>query len=406
MKNRTLYTNELSKYIDNELVKIIIGIRRSGKSFLLKLLKKQLKENGISPKNIIEVNFESMKYFDYRNYKALYKYIMQKSESIDGKIYLIFDEIQEVSKWENAIRSFLVDLDCDIYLTGSNAHLLSGELSTYLAGRFIELKIYPLSFKEYLNFYEIEQEKTENAFYDYLKYGGFPGLYHLPNDENVYNQYLDGIYNSVLLKDVIQRNNIRNPELLKLILWYIMDNIGQIFSGKNISNYLKEQGRKVGIETIYKYIEALIDAMVIYPAKRYDVKGKKIMKRLEKYYLADLGLRFNVLGYRKNDISQLLENIVYFELLRKGYKVYVGKENDRAIDFIGIKRNEKLYIQVTYILSNDKVIEGEYKPLRKVEDNYPKLVLSLDKMPIGVQEGIQWMNIIDFLLDDEYIAIK
>jgi predicted AAA+ superfamily ATPase len=406
MKNRTLYTNELSKYIDNELVKIIIGIRRSGKSFLLKLLKKQLNEKGISTKNIIELNFESMKYFHYRNYKALYKYIMEKSESLNGKIYLIFDEIQEVSKWENAIRSFLVDLDCDIYLTGSNAHLLSGELSTYLAGRFIELKIYPLSFKEYLNFHEIEDNKIENAFYDYLKYGGFPGLYNLPNDENVYNQYLDGIYNSVLLKDVIQRNNIRNPELLKLILWYIMDNIGQIFSGKNISNYLKEQGRKVGIETIYKYIEALIDAMVIYPAKRYDVKGKKILKRLEKYYLADLGLRFNVLGYRKNDISQLLENIVYLELLRKGYKVYVGKENNRAIDFIGIKRNEKLYIQVTYILSNDKVIEREYKPLRKVEDNYPKLVLSLDKMPIGVQEGIQWMNIIDFLLDDEYIAIK
>lgn len=401
MKNRILYTKELSKYIDNELVKIIIGIRRSGKSFLLKLLKKQLKEKGIRTENIIELNFESMKYFDYRNYKTLYKYIMEKSKSLNGKIYLIFDEIQEVSKWENAIRSFLVDLDCDIYLTGSNAHLLSGELSTYLAGRFIELKIYPLSFKEYLDFHDIKQIKTENAFYDYLKYGGFPGLYNLPNDENVYNQYLDGIYNSVLLKDVIQRNNIRNPELLKLILWYIMDNIGQIFSGKNISNYLKEQGRKVGIETIYKYTEALIDAMVIYPAKRYDIKGKKILKRMEKYYLADLGLRFNVLGYRKNDISQLLENIVYLELLRKGYKVYVGKENNREIDFIGIKRNKKLYIQVTYILSNDKVIEREYKPLRKVNDNYPKLVLSLDKMPIGMQEGIQWMNIIDFLLDEE-----
>lgn len=401
MKDRTIYTEELSKYIDNKLVKIIIGIRRSGKSFLLKLLKNQLEDKGVSTKNIIELNFESMKHFDYRNYKTLYEYIMEKSESLKGKIYLIFDEIQEVSKWENAIRSFLVDLDCDIYLTGSNAHLLSSDLSTYLAGRFIELKIYPLSFKEYLSFNGVEENEVENAFYDYLKYGGFPGLHHLPNDENVYNQYLDGIYNSVLLKDVVQRNNIRNPELLKLILWYIMDNIGQIFSGKNISNYLKEQGRKVGIETIYKYIEALIDAMVIYPAKRYDIKGKKILKRLEKYYLVDLGLRFNVLGYRKNDISQLLENIVYLELLRKGYKVYVGKEQNREIDFIAIKRNEKLYIQVTYVLHNDKVIEREYKPLRKVEDNYPKLVLSLDKMPIGVQEGIQWMNIIDFLLDND-----
>jgi hypothetical protein len=180
-----------------------------------------------------------------------------------------------------------------------------------------------------------------------------------------------------------------------------MDNIGQIFSGKNISNYLKNQGRKVGIETIYKYIEALIEGMVIYSAKRYDIKGKKIMKRLEKYYLADLGLRYNVLGYRKNDISQLLENIVYLELLRRGYKVYVGKEDNREIDFIGIKRNKKLYLQVTYILSDEKVIEREYKPLKNIKDNYPKLVLSLDKMPIGVQEGIQWMNIIDFLLDNK-----
>ncbi|MEA1974035.1 MAG: DUF4143 domain-containing protein [Bacillota bacterium] len=205
----------------------------------------------------------------------------------------------------------------------------------------------------------------------------------------------------MLLKDVIQRNNIRNPELLKLILVYLMDNVGQIFSGKNISNYLKNQERKVGIETIYKYIEALIEGMVIYPAKRYDIKGKRIMKRLEKYYLADLGLRYNVLGYRKNDISQLLENIVYLELLRRGYKVYVGKETKREIDFIGIKRNEKIYIQVTYILSNEKVINREYRPLKEIKDNFPKLVISLDKTPIGVQEGIQWMNIIDFILNED-----
>jgi len=401
MKERTLYTDKISKYIDTEVIKIIIGIRRSGKSFLLKLLNQELRNRGIEKTNIITVNFESMKYIEYRDYKSLYDYIMKQSKNIDGKIYLLFDEIHEVSKWENAIRSFLVDLDCDIYLTGSNAHLLSSEISTYIAGRYVELHVYPLSFKEYIDFYSIESTAIEDAFYDFLKYGGFPGLHNLPKDENVYTQYLDGIYNSVLLKDVIQRNNIRNPELLKLILVYLMDNIGQIFSGKNISNYLKHQGRNVGIETIYNYIEALIDGMVIHPAKRYDIKGKKIMKRLEKYYLADLGLRFNVLGHKKNDISQLLENIVYLELLRKGYKVYVGKEKEREINFIGIKKNEKIYIQVTYLLANEKVINREYKPLRRIDDNYPKLVLSLDKMPIGIQEGIRWMNLIDFLLDQD-----
>jgi len=205
----------------------------------------------------------------------------------------------------------------------------------------------------------------------------------------------------VLLKDVIQKSNIRNPELLKLISIYLMDNIGQIFSGKNISDYLKNQGRSVGIETIYNHIEALIEGMVIYPAKRYDIKGKKVMQRLEKYYLADLGLRFTILGHRKNDITQLLENIAYLELLRRGYKIYVGKEQEKAIDFIGLKKNEKIYIQVTYILSNEKVINREYKPLRRIDNNYPKLVLSLDKMPISIQEGIRWMNLIDFLLDQD-----
>ncbi|MEA1975775.1 MAG: AAA family ATPase, partial [Bacillota bacterium] len=225
MKNRELYTNELSKYINTEVIKIIVGIRRSGKSFLLKLLVQQLKSSGIKEDNIITMNFESMKNIEYRNYQSLYEYIMNKSNSIKGKIYLLFDEIQEVSKWEHSIRSFLVDLDCDIYLTGSNAHLLSSEISTYIAGRYVEFSIYPLSFKEYLDFYNIKEEKIEKAFYDFLKYGGFPGLHNLPKDENVYHQYLDGIYNSVLLKDVIQRNNIRNPELLKLILVYLMDNV-------------------------------------------------------------------------------------------------------------------------------------------------------------------------------------
>ncbi|MBN2443998.1 MAG: ATP-binding protein [Spirochaetales bacterium] len=405
MHKREFYTNQLSKYIDTPVIKIIKGVRRCGKSYLLRLLAEELMSRSIDSNNIIQIDFESLKYEEYRNYTSLYNFIMNKvsnaqNHTIKGKIYLLIDEIQEVTGWEKAIRSFMTDLDCDIYLTGSNARLLSGELATYLSGRYIELELYPLSFNEYIDFYQVDFKNTqaiESAFNDYLKYGGFPGLHHMPDDEDVKRQYIKGIYNSVVLKDVVQRNNIRDSELLERILIYIMDNVGQIFSAGRIADYLKSQHRKVGIESVYNYINALENAMIIYSAKRYDTKGKKILERMEKYFLVDLGLRYSMLGYRDNDISQILENIVFMELKRCGYTVYVGKEDDREIDFIAVKSDKKLYVQVTYLLATDEVVQREYLPLTKIKDNYQKIVLSLDRIPIGTKDGIEWMNVIDFI---------
>jgi predicted AAA+ superfamily ATPase len=401
MKNRDIYSSQLEKYIDRPVIKIITGIRRSGKSYLLKLLGETLKNMGIEETNIIKIDFESLTFYEYRNYRSLYDYVMGKAKGVKGKVYILIDEIQEVDEWENAIHSFAVDLDCDIYLTGSNANILSGELATLLAGRYVELQVYPLSFKEYLDFYEINREikdEVEWAFEKYLKYGGFPGLYQLPADDDIKVQYIKGIYNSVILKDVIQRNNIRDVELLERILTYIMDNIGQIFSAKKITDYLKNQGRKVGVETVYSYINALEDAMILLTARRYDIKGKKALERNEKYFLADLGIRYAMLGYSSNDISQMLESVVYMELLRRGFKVYVGKEGEREVDFVAVKGNEKFYIQVTYLLASEEVVEREYKPLKQIDDNYRKMVLSLDKIPRGSVGGIEWMNLIDFLI--------
>jgi len=403
MKKRELYTKQLSSYIDKPMIKVITGIRRSGKSFLLKLIKEELISRKIDENNIIYINYESLKFEKYRDYSSLYKFVMSKIKNKDNRYYLLIDEIQEVNDWEKAIRSFTVDINCDIYITGSNANLLSGELATYLSGRYVEFQLFPLSFQEYINFYDIpdEKDKIKEAFENFIKYGGFPGLIHMDRNEETQFKYIDGIYNTIILKDVIQRNNIRDPELLERILIFIMDNIGQLFSGKNISGYLTSQGRKTSTKTIYKFLKSLEDALIIHTAKRYDIKGKKILKRVNKIFLSDLGLRHAILGYRDMDISQVLENIIYLELLRRNYKVFVGKKEKNEIDFIAIKNRNKIYIQVSYLLVSEETIKREYKPLLNVNDNFPKYVLSLDEIPQENKEGIKWMNIIDFLLDQE-----
>jgi len=393
---RDLILDKLVQSIDTPVIKVITGIRRCGKSYVLKLLMNEIREKKGDSCNIIYMDFESLKYEEYKNYSSLYSYVIGSIDK-DKKTYILLDEIQEVSGWENAVRSFLVDVDCDIYITGSNANLLSGELSTYLTGRYMEYSLYPLSFREYIEFNQIE-DSFDESFTEYIKYGGFPALHAMPDEDDIKVQYLKGIYNSVILRDVVERNNIRDIELLERILRYIMDNIGQIFSAKRIADYLKSQGRKLGIESVYNYIRALEGAMIIYAAKRYDVKGKKVLDRMEKYFLADLGLRYGTIGYRENDMSQILENIIYIELLRRGYSVMVGKEDESEIDFIAVKANEKMYIQVTYMLATESVIKREYGPLKRIKDSYTKLVLSMDKFPIGVTDGIQWKNIIDFLM--------
>lgn len=344
-------------------------------------------------------NFESLKYSAYTSYQNLYNYIIELSKHIKGKIYIFIDEIQEVDRFEKAVKSLKIDLNCDIFITGSNANLLSGELSTYLSGRYIEINLYPLSFQEYITFND-RNTNVETSFYEYIKYGGFPGLYEMPNSDKIKLEYIRSIYNSVVIRDVIKRHNIRDVELLERILLYIMDNIGQIFSAKKIADYLKNQGRNTSIESVYVYIAALEDAMVIYVAKRFDIKGKKLLDRMKKYFIIDLGLRYSLLGYKPDDIAQMLENIVFFELKRRYNNVYIGKWNDLEIDFIAERKGEKLYVQVTYLLSNQNEIEREYKPFDNIKDNYRKLVLSLDNLPIENRNGVEWMNIIDFLTTD------
>ena len=315
----------------------------------------------------------------------------------------MLDEIQEVDSWEKAINSLLVDLNCDIYITGSNANLLSSELATYIAGRYVEIKVFPLSFKEFIKFSKIQNPQkictTEEYFEQYLKFGGLPAIHNFSQDKTSIYQYLTDIYNSVLLKDVISRNNIRDIELLERVILFIFDNIGNTFSAKKISDFLKNQGRKLSTETVYNYLKALENAYIISKVQRYDIKGKSILETQEKFYLLDLGLKHSQLGYRANDIAGHLENIIYLELLRRKYNVNIGKLKTKEIDFIGQKENEKLYIQVTYLLASDDTVEREFAPLKDIKDNYPKYVLSMDNLTKFNINGIERKKIIDFLLE-------
>ena len=403
MIKRNLYLEEIKKYMNKPIIKVITGMRRSGKSMILKLIQEELENVGIIKENIIYMNFESLIYIDIKDFETLYKHIIEKTFNKKGKIYILLDEIQEVKGWEKAINSFLVDLDIDIYITGSNANLLSSELATYIAGRYVEIKIYPLSFQEYIDF--VSENNKENPlsldeyFNQYLNFGGLPGIHIFNyNKEEIY-QYLVDVYNSILLRDVITRNNIRDIELLERVVLYIMDNIGNTFSAKSISDFLKNQGRKLSVETIYNYLKALENAFIISKVQRYDIKGKNILETQEKYYLSDLGFRHAKLGYQSNDISGYLENIVFLELLRRKYKVNIGKQGNKEIDFVANLRDENLYLQVTYLLASEETIEREFSPLKSIKDNYSKLVLSMDNLPESNVEGIKRKKIIDFLLE-------
>ena len=403
MIKRNLYLEEIKKYINKPIIKVITGMRRSGKSMILKLIQEELQNIGIVKENIIYMNFESLTFMDIKDFEELYKHIIEKTSDKKRKIYILLDEIQEVKGWEKAINSFLVDLDVDIYITGSNANLLSSELATYIAGRYVEIKIYPLSFQEYIDF--ASKNNKENAlsldeyFNQYLNFGGLPGIHIFNyNKEEIY-QYLVDVYNSILLRDVIARNNIRDIELLERVVLYIMDNIGNTFSAKSISDFLKNQGRKLSIETIYNYLKALENAFIISKVQRYDIKRKNILETQEKYYLSDLGFRHTKLGYQSNDISGYLENIVFLELLRRKYKVNIGKQDNKEIDFVANLRDENLYLQISYLLASPETIEREFSPLKSIKDNYPKMVLSMDNLPESNIEGIKRKRIIDFLLE-------
>ena len=404
MIKRELYLKKIRNFIDKPVIKVITGMRRSGKSMILKLISQELLEKGILSQNIIYINFESLMFSDLTEFKTLYNYIIEKSKTLTGKVYILLDEIQEVEHWEKAVNSFMVDLDCDIYITGSNANLLSSELATYIAGRYVEIKVYPLSFKEYIDFAKIQNPQNilsnEDYFEQYLQFGGLPGIHNFSYDKSNIYQYLSDIYSSILLKDVVAKNNIRDVELLERIILYIFDNIGNTFSAKNVSDFLKSQGRKLSRETVYNYLKALESAYIISSVQRYDVKGKALLETMEKFYLTDLGFRHAKLGYRPNDIAGYLKNIIYLELIRRKYTVNIGKLGTKEIDFIGILENEKLYIQVTYLLASPETVEREFSPLKKIEDNYPKYVLSMDNLGEYNIDGIIRKRIIDFLLEE------
>ncbi len=394
---------QIRDFIDKPVVKVITGMRRCGKSVIMDFAREEIRKRKVAEKNIIYLNFESLAHEDLKNYRALYQFITAFAKQTEGRVYIFLDEIQEVKDWEKAINSFRVDLDCDIYLTGSNAKLLSGELATLLSGRYVEIRVYPLSFSEYLDFAKSNEDERgfskEENFKNYLRFGGLPGIHQMKWDEKRIMQYLTDIYNSVLLNDVIKRNEIRNSVMLDNIIHFLMDNIGNTFSAKTITDFIKSQGRKLGTETVYSYIKALESAFLIYKVPRFDIKGKRLLETQEKYYVSDLGLRSAVMGYRDNDIGNVLENVIYLELLRRDWNVNIGKQDLAEIDFVANKTNNRLYIQVCYILTQDNT-DREFKPLEKIGDNYEKLVLSMDSLLSFNRKGISQMNIVDFLLQE------
>ncbi len=398
MKNRDLYLNKLIQFRDKPLIKVITGIQRCGKSTLLHLFEKHLLETGISADYIIRMNFESFEFNDVTNYKELHTLIQNRLTNKDECHYLLLDEIQQIPSWEKVVNSFLVDANVDIYLTGSNAYLLSSELSTLLSGRYVEIKMQPLSFKEYLDFTGDNKEALPQLFANYLRYGGLPTITDLLDRPDTIGPFLEGVYNTVLIKDVIERNKIRDPALLENILKYIAANIGNVVSTKKISDYLTSSGRKVTSETIDNYLKMLENAFIIYKANRYDLKGKLFLKTLEKYYLVDMGLRNQLTGLYNTDYGHVLENIVYLELLRRGYAVTIGKIGTLEVDFVATKSDEKNYYQVSTTILDETTRQRELRPLEAISDNYPKFILTMDNPVFNDYSGIKIVNILDFLL--------
>lgn len=401
MLKRDEYIKKIVPFIDKDVIKVLTGIRRSGKSVMLKLLMEELKNIGINEKQFIYINFENLKYRNLKNYERLYDFILNKVDDKYKSYYIFLDEIQEVEEWEKCVNSLRVDEDFnfDIYITGSNAKLLSGELSTYLAGRYIEFIVYPFSFKE---FFEIMKEKNKEielkeVFQDYVKFGGMPFLHNLDYNFEASMQYLQDLYASIILKDITQRNNIRDTDLLERIINYVIMNIGNTFSATSISKFFKSENRKVAIETILNYIKACEEAFLIYRVARNDLLGKKILNVNEKYYIADHGIREAIMENNQKNINQVLENIVYFEMLRRGCNVKIGKVDNLEVDFVCKKNDETIYIQVSYLLASEDTKEREFSVLENIKDNYPKYVLSMDEFDMS-RNGIKHVNLIEFLI--------
>lgn len=398
---REKYLNKMIMLKDTEFIKVITGLRRSGKSTLMLMYKDYLLNNQVKEDNIIYINFESAMYDDIKNYKDLYQFVKEKIKK--DKVYLLLDEVQNVESWEKAINSFKVDFDIDIYITGSNAYLLSSELSTLLSGRYIEIKMYPLSFKEFLIFNNYDDMNIEDKFNEYLKYGGLPAITLIKNNDELVLSYLNDIYNSIVKKDIIDRNNLKNTTLLENIIKYLANNIGSPISSTKISNYLNSNKitPNCNHQTIDNYLNMLEKSYIIYKADRTDIKDKSVLKTLGKYYISDTGIRNIILGFRNINEGHLLENVVYLELLRRGYKVSVGKTYEYEVDFVAENPNEIIYLQVSLSISDEKVRDREIRSLENIKDNYEKIILTMDKTINQDFNGIKVMNIIDWLLLDK-----
>ncbi len=391
------YIEKIKPFINKHIIKVLIGTRRSGKSTMLKQIINLLLNDGIPQENIVWINFELSDYFEITDIEKLEEYISCQIENVVGKIYLFFDEIQVVPQWEKLINSYFAKENFDIYITGSNSKLLSGEFATYLSGRYVELNIYPFSFREYIEYNGITDD-FKSHFYKYLEDGGMPSTYDYGGDGK--KLIIMDLYNSIVLKDIIQRNNIKNVDLLDRIMRFVMYNISQSFSANKVYKRLKQNMVNLSVNTIYNYLKFFENACLIYQVKREDLQGKKILKYDEKYYLCDLGFRQAIIGNNQRDITRVIENIVYMELLRRGYEITIGKVGDLEVDFVCKKQNKPIYIQVSYLLTNEETIEREFKPLKNILDNYPKYVITMGDVDMS-HDGIEHLNLVDFLLGDE-----
>ena len=404
MIERKEYLRQLESWKDKHIIKVITGIRRCGKSTLLKQFQSKLIENGISKEQIISINFEDMQFEDLLDYKNLYQFIKSKIIE-DKKMYIFLDEVQKVDQYENVVDSLFINDFIDVYITGSNSYLFSGQLATNLRGRYIELSILPLSFKEY---YQYKNDDKSHCFMNYMKTGGFPYLLNI--DDNNVNMYIEGIYNTVLIKDIEERLNrkqrknnnssLTDVALLKSISKYLSSVVGSPISIRSITNYLISNERKVSPNTVSEYITSLCDSYLYYPVEPMDISGKELLKSNKKYYIVDLGIRNYILPKKRYDLGFSIENIVYFELHRRGYEVYIGKNKNLEVDFIAKKNNEYTYIQVTASMLEESTFEREITPLREIRDNYPKIILTLDEFTVGNYEGIKVINVIDWLLEE------
>lgn len=400
---RPLYVDKIMAYVDTPFVKILTGVRRCGKSTILKMIMEKLhKERGIPMEQIVSYRFDSMEYEDMTA-KQMYQELKSRL-CPDGKTYFFLDEMQEIKGWEKVVNSLASDFNVDLYVTGSNSRMMSSEISTYLTGRYVAFRIYTLSFQEYLTFKSqyAKVDDIHKEFANYIRLGGFPAT-HLQayGQDEVYTIVRD-IYNSTIFSDIVKRNQVRKIDQLERVVRYTFNNVGNTFSAKSISDYLKAERRSLDNETVYSYLEKLEKAYLLHRCSRYDLNGKEILKTQEKFYLADTSLRYSVLGYNDDTVASSLENVVYLELCRRGYTVYIGKTGDGEVDFVATRQNEKLYVQVTQRIDSEKTEKREYERLLEIRDNYPKYVLRTDEFAGGNYEGIITMHVADFLLSDAY----